>query len=114
MTKIRFYEPARLGTPPESSFSLNLLDTNLVGVIVNRRLPYVKAMSIIDLFTDTAAILNEFDLRSIIGCPGGMSTFCLYFRALFGTFCLNFSWNKTVMGKKILVPCFDVIMIAFF
>ena len=23
------------------------------------------------LFTDTAAILNKFNLRSIIGCPGG-------------------------------------------
>ena len=43
----------------------------------------------IDLFTDTAAILNKFDLRSIIGCPGGMSTFCLYFRVLFGTFFLK-------------------------
>ena len=40
----------------------------------------------IDLFTDTASILNLFDLRSIIGCPGGMSTFRLYFRALFETF----------------------------
>ena len=86
MTETRFYEPARRGTSPESSFSLKLLDTNLVGVIVNRRLPYVKAMSIKELFTDTAAILNEFDLRSIIGCPGGMSIFRLYFRALFGTF----------------------------
>jgi len=27
--------------------------------------------SIIDLFTDTAAILNLFYLRSIMGCPGG-------------------------------------------
>ena len=26
---------------------------------------------ILHLFTDTAAILNEFDLKSIIGCPGG-------------------------------------------
>ena len=34
---------------------------------------------LIDLFTDMAAILNSFDLRSIIGCQGGMSTFCLYF-----------------------------------
>ena len=25
----------------------------------------------IDLFTDTAAILNYFDLRSIMGCPRG-------------------------------------------
>ena len=91
MTETRFYEPARRGTPPESSFSLKLLDTNLVGVIVNRRLPYVKAMSIIDLFTDTAAILNEFDLRSIIGCPGGMSTFRLYFERFSGHFVLKFS-----------------------
>ena len=63
----------------------------------------------IDLFTDTAAILNKFDLRSIIGCPGGMSTFRSYFRALFAAF----SQNKIEMGKKILVPCLDVIMIAF-
>ena len=28
----------------------------------------------IDLFTDTAAILNLLALRSIMGCPGGMST----------------------------------------
>ena len=26
--------------------------------------------SLIDLFTDTAAILNLLDLRSIMGCPG--------------------------------------------
>ena len=25
----------------------------------------------IDLFTNTAAILNFLDLRSIMGCPGG-------------------------------------------
>ena len=43
----------------------------------------------IDLFTDTAAILNKFDLRSIIGCPGGMSAFRLYFPALFGIFFLK-------------------------
>ena len=29
---------------------------------------------------------GHIELRSIIRCPGGMSTFCLYFRALFGTF----------------------------
>ena len=43
-------------------------------------------ISAIDLFTDTAAI---FDLRSYVGCPGYMSTFRLYFRALFGTFFLK-------------------------
>ena len=29
----------------------------------------VSGERLINLFTDTAAILNEFDLRSIIGCP---------------------------------------------
>ena len=32
-----------------------------------------------DLFTNAAAILNKLDLRSVMGCPGGMSTFCLVF-----------------------------------
>ena len=29
----------------------------------------------IELFTDTAAILNKLDLKSIMACPGGMNTF---------------------------------------
>ena len=33
-------------------------------------LPYIQA-SDIDLFTDTAAILDYLDLRSIMGWPGG-------------------------------------------
>ena len=53
-------------------------------------------------FYRQAAILNSFDLRSIIGCPGGMSTFRLYFRALFGTFFLKFSQNTIVLGKRSL------------
>ena len=28
----------------------------------------------IDVFTNTAAILDLLDLRGIMGCPGGMST----------------------------------------
>ena len=47
-----------------------------------------RLVEIIDLFTIMAAILNEFDFMSIIGCPGGMNTFRLYFRAFFGTFFL--------------------------
>ena len=43
-----------------------------------------------------------------------MSTFRLYFRLLSGHFFLKFSYNKIVMGKKILVSCLAVIMIAFF
>ena len=41
-------------------------------------------MRIIDLFTDlAAAILNKFDLRSIIGCPGDMSTLRLVYTSAF-------------------------------
>ena len=37
---------------------------------------------LIDLFTDTAAILNLLDLSSIMGCPGGTrSVFTRAFRA---------------------------------
>ena len=37
---------------------------------------------LIHLFTDTAAILNLLDLRSIMGCPGGTrSVFTRAFRA---------------------------------
>ena len=32
-----------------------------------------KKGSVIDLFTDTVAILNLLDVRSIMGCPGGHS-----------------------------------------
>ena len=37
--------------------------------------------------------------------------FSIYER-LSGHFFLTFPWNKIVMGKKIVVPCLDVIMIA--
>ena len=39
--------------------------------------------------------------------------FCIFER-FSGHFFVKFSQNKIVMGKKILVPCLDVIMIAFF
>ena len=47
-----------------------------------------------DLFTDTAAILNELDLRSIVGCPWGMSmiryTRSVFRRAFRANFSLRF------------------------
>ena len=62
-------------------------------------------------FTNKAAILNYLDFRSIMGCPGGMSTIrytrSVYTRA-FRTNSLSFP------RKKIVVPYLDVIMIAFF
>ena len=43
---------------------------------------YALIGSLIDLFTDTAAILNLLDLRSIMGCPGSTrSVFTRTFRA---------------------------------
>ena len=58
----------------------------------------------IDLFTDTAAILNLLALRSIMGCPGGMSTI-LYTRSVFtrafrANFSISFPKKKIVMRKK--------------
>ena len=43
-----------------------------------------------------------------------MSTFRLYFRALFGTFFLKVFLEYDSNEKKDPVPCLDVIMIAFF
>ena len=37
----------------------------------------------IDLFTDTASILNLFDLRSIIGYPGGHERISFVFSSAF-------------------------------
>ena len=58
---------------------------------------------LIDLFTDTAIILTQLDLMSIIGCPGGMSTFCLYFQGVFGTFFLKVFLELDCNGRK--DPC---------
>ena len=73
-------------------------------------------MTSIDLFTDTAAILNVFDLGSVMGCPEGMGTIryarSVYIRALFGLIFLNVFLEKDCNEKKIVVPCLDVIMIA--
>ena len=45
------------------------------------------SLTAIDHFTDTVAILNKLDLRSIMDCPGGISTFRLVFTsALLGIF----------------------------
>ena len=53
-----------------------------------------------------------------MGCPGGMST-CQYTRSVFtrafrAMFSLRFPRKRLQWEKKIVVPCLDVIMIAFF
>ena len=51
-----------------------LLSVQGLAQLVSARSSVRKAPSSIDLFTDRAAILNYFDLRSVMGCPGGMIT----------------------------------------
>ena len=72
----------------------------------------------IDLFTDTAAILNLLDLRSIMGCPGGMSTIrytrSVFTRAFRANFSLSSPKKKIVMSEKDRCAVFDLIMISFF
>ena len=55
--------------PSESLISYPICNT--VEALVSVHLRDEKKGSVIDLFTDTAAILNLLDLRSIMGCPGG-------------------------------------------
>ena len=76
----------------------------------------MASVYLIDLFTDTAGILNYLDLGKIMGCPGGMSTIrslAQYLRAPFWAN-LSLSFLRKRLGKKIVVPRLDVIMIAFF
>ena len=57
----------------------------------------MKKCITIDLFTDTAAILNLLDLRSIVGCPGGTrSVFTPAFRAKIELHCV-------FLGKKAII-----------
>ena len=66
--------------PSESLISY--LIRNTVEALVSGPLWDEIKGSVIDLFTDTAAILNLFDLRGIMGCLGGALAQCL--RALLG------------------------------
>ena len=62
----------------------------------------------IDLFTDTAAILNLLDLRSIMGCPGGTrSVFTRAFRAKRELHCI-------FLGKKAIITTSKHSTIVFF
>ena len=55
----------------------------------------------IDLFTDTAAILNLLDLRSIMGCPGGTrSVFKRAFRAKRELHCIYLGEKAIVNTSK--------------
>ena len=73
----------------------------------------------IDLFTDTAAILDQLDLRSIMGCPGGHLARSViltqYLGALFGSIFLKVFLEKDCNWKKrSTYRVWDVIMIVSF
>ena len=81
--------------PSESLISYPICNTVEALVSVHHR--DEKKGSVIDLFTDTAAILNLLDLRSIMGCPGGTrSVFTRAFRAKRELHCI-------FLGKKAII-----------
>ena len=55
----------------------------------------------VDLFTDTAAILNLLDLRSIVGCPRGTrSVFTRAFRAKRELHCIILEKKAIIIKSK--------------
>ena len=59
----------------------------LIHLFFHLKITVCRDLMVTDLFTDMAAILNKFDLRIIIGCPGGhehiSSVFSSAFRDIF-------------------------------
>ena len=77
----------------------------------------IKSFYIQFFFTDSAAVLNLLELRSVWDAEGAWvlsDTLTEYLGELSGQLFLKFSKNKILMGKKNFVPCLDVIMIAFY
>ena len=69
---------------------------------------------LIDLFTDTAAILNLLDLRSIMGCPGGTrSVFTRAFRAKRELHCIFLGKKAIIITSKHGTTSFFPITIFF-
>ena len=78
-------------TPFASQNSLTLGYTHHLGVIAtDNKIILIFVMNNdhnpIDLFTDTAAILNLLDLRSIMGCPGGHEHDPIYSLSIYARF----------------------------
>ena len=98
-----FYRECRSGASKSSNLLINRRFTilrsgeALLRFSQTRELLSSKAAFTIDLFTDTAAILNLLDLRSIMGCPGGTrSVFTRAFRAKRELQCI-------FLGKKAII-----------
>ena len=86
---LSIYEVIRVACLPRSWFAYSQgvkrqTSASRVGMTVISRRNWKQRLHVckIDLFTDTVAILNLLDLRSIMGCPGGTrSVFTRAFRA---------------------------------
>ena len=73
-----------------------------------------EKLTTIDLFTDTAAILNLLDLRSIMGCPGGTrSVFTRAFRAKRELHCIFLGKKAIIITSKHGTTIFFPITIFF-
>ena len=73
-----------------------------------------EKLTTIDLFTDTAAILNLLDLRSIVGCPGGTrSVFTRAFRAKRELHCIFLGKKAIIITSKHGTTIFFPITIFF-
>ena len=75
---LSIYEVIRVACLPRSWFAYSQgvkrqTSASRVGMTVISRRNWKQRLHVckIDLFTDTVAILNLLDLRSIMGCPGG-------------------------------------------
>ena len=72
-----------------------------VNLFLLIRLDATKFGFLIYLFTDTAAILNLLDLRSIMGCPGSTrSVFTRTFRAKREPYCIFLGKKKLIITSK--------------
>ena len=72
-----------------------LLSVQGLAQLVSARSSVRKAPCSVHLFTDTTAILNYFDLRSIMGCPGGHDYDPVYSLSIRNmAFTLNFSGKR--------------------
>ena len=70
--------------------------------------------TLIDLFTDTAGILNLLDLRSIMGCPGGTrSVFTRAFRAKRELHCIFVGIKAIIIKSNTAQRSFFPITIFF-
>ena len=91
--------------PPMSAVSLRGSSLSCVP----RLLHQVHLKPITDLFNDKAAMLYQFDLRSIMGCPGALAR---YLRALFDR--VKRELHCIFLGEKAIIITFKHGTTSFF